>query len=52
MTSGMSEVTGTLSSLNCPLVSVSVEAMGLPDTVPHFSHVAPVVMGSSGALGT
>ena len=53
MTSGKSMPTGTLSSRNLPLESVSAVAMGRPDTeAEQVSHEAPVAMLASGASGT
>jgi hypothetical protein len=53
MTSGMFEPTGTSFSVNFPCVSVSVVTTGEPlATPPHLSHVAPCVIGSTGAFGT
>jgi hypothetical protein len=53
MTSGTPLPTGTLSRTKSPLVSVSAEAMGLPDTgESQRSQLGPVGMGSRAALGT
>ena len=53
MTSGKSTPTGTLSSWNLPLESVSAVAIGRPDTeAEQVSHEAPVAMLASGASGT
>ena len=52
MTSGMLLPLGAWVSVKLPSVPVSAAVMGLPDGVPHWSHVAPWVMGASGSFGT
>ena len=53
MTIGRFGATGTFSSTNLPLASVSAVAIGLPDSCAlQRSHDAPSGIGSSGAFGT
>jgi len=53
MTSGMLLPVGTFSSVKRPFTSLSVAAIGCPDSVTlHLSQDAPVGIGSSAAFGT